>query len=113
LETPTKLAVLWFSPRERTVGALLCRRQSNKQIGYELGISTATARDHVSRLIAKLRDRGVDVANRLDVAEWLHQHRDAIESGYTHDTDANPMALHDDDCDCDSCSTRPRLAPAA
>ncbi|MBW4077467.1 MAG: response regulator transcription factor [Acidobacteria bacterium] len=48
-----------ITPREREVLLLVARGRSNAEIGEELHMSSATAKTHVSRLLAKLgaRDR--------------------------------------------------------
>ncbi len=48
-----------LTARERDVLAMLCRGRTNQEIGKELFIGEATAKTHVSRIIAKLgvRDR--------------------------------------------------------
>ena len=49
---PAREGVL--TARERAVLALLCEGQGNAQIGWELGISEKTVRNHVSALYRKL-----------------------------------------------------------
>jgi DNA-binding NarL/FixJ family response regulator len=51
--------LLSITPREREVLALVARGHSNQEIANELHMSAATAKTHVSRLLAKLgaRDR--------------------------------------------------------
>jgi DNA-binding NarL/FixJ family response regulator len=51
--------LLAITPREREVLVLVARGRSNTEIADELHMSTATAKTHVSRLLAKLgaRDR--------------------------------------------------------
>jgi DNA-binding NarL/FixJ family response regulator len=48
-----------LTPREREVLAMLCQGRTNQEIGTNLFIGEATAKTHVSRIIAKLgvRDR--------------------------------------------------------
>jgi DNA-binding NarL/FixJ family response regulator len=55
--------------RETEVAVLLGRGLTNKQIGDELVISTATARVHVEHIMAKL-----NVHSRGQVAFWAIQH---------------------------------------
>lgn len=46
-----------LTPREREILALLCRGYANARIGFELGISEKTVRNHISRIYEKLRVR--------------------------------------------------------
>ena len=60
-----------MSERERQVLSMVVAGQSNAKIGNELGISPNTVRNHVSRILAKLKltakDELVDYATVIDV----------------------------------------------
>lgn len=63
---PLQRAVLQpLTPREREVVALIGAGKSNRQIGAELYISTATAARHVANILAKL-----GYTSRSQVAVW-------------------------------------------
>lgn len=61
LRTPAARAIraLELTPRQREVVALIATGASDKEIGTALGIATATAQKHVTRLLKRL-----DVPNR-------------------------------------------------
>jgi DNA-binding NarL/FixJ family response regulator len=48
----------------------------NKQIAYELGVSEATVKAHVSAILQKLgvesRTQAVIVASKIEVGQWSH-----------------------------------------
>ncbi|MFJ4774810.1 response regulator [Streptomyces sp. NPDC088762] len=54
--------------RERQVLALLADGLANAEIGRRLGVGAATAKDHVSAILAKL-----GLANRVQAAVFAHQ----------------------------------------
>jgi DNA-binding NarL/FixJ family response regulator len=58
-----------LTTREREIVELIGRGLSNKGIARELGIETATAKNHVHNILRKLQ-----VVRRLDAAAWLHRH---------------------------------------
>lgn len=58
-----------LSRREREILALLCEGDSNAQIGWKLGISEKTVRNHVSRLFAK-----IGVHSRSEAIVRTHRH---------------------------------------
>ncbi|MBZ4320770.1 response regulator [Streptomyces huiliensis] len=64
---PARLASL--TERERAVLALLARGKSNAEIGAALLMGAATAKDHVSAILAKL-----GAANRVQAAVLAHHH---------------------------------------
>ncbi len=64
---PARLATL--TERERAVLALLARGKSNAEIGAALLMGAATAKDHVSAILAKL-----GAANRVQAAVLAHHH---------------------------------------
>jgi DNA-binding NarL/FixJ family response regulator len=66
LRAPRLAPVL--TPREAEVATLLARGLTNKEIGVELVISTATARVHVEHIMAKL-----EIHARAQVAIWAAQ----------------------------------------
>jgi DNA-binding NarL/FixJ family response regulator len=55
--------------RERDILALLARGLTNKQIGQELHISTATAENHIRNIAKKL-----GLPNRTQVARYAWEH---------------------------------------
>lgn len=57
-----------LSPRERELLPLLCEGMSNAQIGWRLGISEKTVRNHVTRLYAKL-----GVRSRAEAIVYMHR----------------------------------------
>lgn len=65
--TPQELSAL--SRREHEILALLCEGHSNAQIGWKLGISEKTVRNHVSRLYAKM-----GVRSRSEAIVHTHRH---------------------------------------
>ena len=58
-----------LSRREREILALLCEGASNAQIGWKLGISEKTVRNHVSHLYAK-----IGVRSRSEAIVRSHRH---------------------------------------
>ncbi|EME98211.1 response regulator transcription factor [Streptomyces mobaraensis NBRC 13819 = DSM 40847] len=64
---PARLASL--TDRERAVLTLLARGKSNAEIGAALLMGAATAKDHVSAILAKL-----GAANRVQAAVLAHHH---------------------------------------
>ncbi|MGI5340199.1 response regulator [Streptomyces sp. CA-181903] len=64
---PARLASL--TERERAVLTLLARGKSNAEIGAALLMGAATAKDHVSAILAKL-----GAANRVQAAVLAHHH---------------------------------------
>lgn len=58
-----------LTPREREILALLRRGHANARIGFELGISERTVRNHVSRLFEKLQ-----VHSRSEAIALAHEH---------------------------------------
>lgn len=58
-----------LSPRERDILPLLCRGLSNAQIGWELGISEKTVRNHLSHLYDKL-----GLHSRASAIAFAHAH---------------------------------------
>lgn len=58
-----------LTPREREILALLRHGYANARIGYELGISEKTVRNHISRLFEKL-----DVHSRSEAIALAHEH---------------------------------------
>lgn len=61
-----------LTPRERDVAHLVERGLSNKEIGVQLNISTATVKNHVHKLLEKLK-----VGRRAEAAAQLSQQRAA------------------------------------
>jgi len=66
-----------LTQREREIGGLIARGLSNKQIAAALGIETATAKNHVHRVLEKLR-----VTRRGEVAERLRADRLSTNVAY-------------------------------
>lgn len=64
-----------LTPRERGILALLCEGSSNAQIGWTLGISEKTVRNHVSHLYRKLGVHSRAAAIVLAYEHGLHQER--------------------------------------
>jgi len=67
---------LWgtLTPREQQVVALTCMNLTNRQIGYVLGISSSTAKTHISNALRKFelnskQDLRVQLAN-WDFSEY-------------------------------------------
>ena len=58
-----------LSPREREVATLVARGLSNRQIGDELSISSATAERHVANILSKL-----GYHSRTQIAAWAVAH---------------------------------------
>ncbi len=67
-----------LTPRERDVLELLCRGLTNAEIGAALFVGEATAKTHVSRVIAKLevRDRVQAVVHAFEHGFGAHLPRD-------------------------------------
>jgi DNA-binding CsgD family transcriptional regulator len=80
-----------LTPREREVVTLLTHGQSNREIGYELSISIATAERHVSNIMTKL-----GVRSRAQIAAWaagVDRGWDVIaQAGVGHDQSARRLA---------------------
>ncbi|HSH43246.1 MAG TPA: alpha/beta fold hydrolase [Arenicellales bacterium] len=58
-----------LTPRESEILTLLRRGYTNARIGYELGVSEKTVRNHISRLYEKL-----DVHSRTEAIALAHEH---------------------------------------
>jgi FixJ family two-component response regulator len=63
-----------LTPREREVFILMVRGLLNKQIAYELGVSEATVKAHVSAILQKLgvesRTQAVIAAGKIEAGQW-------------------------------------------
>ena len=63
-----------LTTREREVMALVVSGLLNKQIAYELGVSEATVKAHVSAILQKLgvesRTQAVIAAGRIEAGQW-------------------------------------------
>jgi DNA-binding NarL/FixJ family response regulator len=70
-----KLSTL--TPQQVRVLMMLSQGLLNKQIAYELGVSEATVKAHVSAILQKLgvdsRTQAVIMANKIDGSQWLPQ----------------------------------------
>ena len=70
-----KLSTL--TPQQVRVLMMLSRGLLNKQIAYELSVSEATVKAHVSAILQKLsvdsRTQAVIVANKIDNGQWNSQ----------------------------------------
>lgn len=68
----SKLSTL--TPQQVRVLMMLSRGLLNKQIAFELGVSEATVKAHVSAILQKLdvdsRTQAVIVANKIDTGQW-------------------------------------------
>ncbi|WP_245930243.1 response regulator transcription factor [Allonocardiopsis opalescens] len=65
--TRARAALDSLSPGEREVALLVGQGRTNGEVGTELGVSVATVKAHVSRLLTKL-----DLNNRVQVALLVH-----------------------------------------
>lgn len=69
----TRMSAQEFTPREAQVLSLLSSGKSNKQIGVHLGISEATVKVHVTRILQKLgvsgRAEAISEAFRRGIAQ--------------------------------------------
>jgi DNA-binding NarL/FixJ family response regulator len=67
-----RLATL--TPQQVRVLMMLSQGLLNKQIAYELGVSEATVKDHVSAILQKLnvesRTQAVITASKIEVGQW-------------------------------------------
>ncbi len=54
-----------LTPRQRGVAALIAAGRTNAEIGWELGISPQTVKNHVTMILLRLR-----MANRTQLAAW-------------------------------------------
>ncbi len=72
-----KLSTL--TPQQVRVLMMLSQGLLNKQIAYELGVSEATVKAHVSAILQKLdvdsRTQAVIVANKIDSGQWTQEAR--------------------------------------
>ncbi|WP_395759935.1 response regulator [Candidatus Raskinella chloraquaticus] len=63
-----------LTPQQVRVLMMLTEGLLNKQIAYELGVSEATVKSHVSAILQKLdvesRTQAVIAASRIDIAAW-------------------------------------------
>lgn len=70
-----KLSTL--TPQQVRVLMMLSQGLLNKQIAYELGVSEATVKAHVSAILQKLgvdsRTQAVIVANKIDNGQWTQE----------------------------------------
>ncbi len=71
--TPELRRTVGLTPRQRDVIRLVARGSSDKQIGQELGITTATAQKHVTNVLKRLGvpNRAAAVA-RVAIADFWH-----------------------------------------
>jgi DNA-binding CsgD family transcriptional regulator len=81
---PDENPFLRLTAREREVGALLAREQTNRQIAQRLFISEKTAKTHVGNIIQKLAAGG-----RSGVAQILKPH---VASVYANDVESHPSS---------------------
>lgn len=69
-----KLSTL--TPQQVRVLMMLSEGLLNKQIAYELGVSEATVKAHVSAILQKLgvesRTQAVIAASKIETGQWLH-----------------------------------------
>jgi len=77
-ETATLIARLSsLTPQQVRVLMMLSGGLLNKQIAYELGVSEATVKAHVSAILQKLgvesRTQAVIAAGRIESGQWPHQ----------------------------------------
>jgi DNA-binding NarL/FixJ family response regulator len=76
----TRLASL--TPQQVRVLMMLSEGLLNKQIAYELGVSEATVKAHVSAILQKLgvesRTQAVIAASKIELGQWPH----AVGSGH-------------------------------
>lgn len=80
-----------LSPRERSVASLVVKGRGNKQIAYELGISSYTVKAHLVRIM-----RTLGVHSRLELCRWILS-RPAVLAGQ-----ASALAQHPEGCTCGS-----------
>ena len=73
MDAPEKL-----TPREREVLALVARAWSNRQIEEALGIQNSPVKQHVRRIMRKLRAR-----NRVQAAVFAYRASTASQKGAT------------------------------
>jgi DNA-binding NarL/FixJ family response regulator len=70
-----RLATL--TPQQVRVLMMLSGGLLNKQIAYELGVSEATVKAHVSAILQKLgvesRTQAVIAAGKIEAGQWPHQ----------------------------------------
>ena len=70
-----RLATL--TPQQVRVLMMLSEGMLNKQIAYELGVSEATVKAHVSAILQKLgvesRTQAVIAAGKIETGQWSHQ----------------------------------------
>ena len=63
-----------LTPQQVRVLMMLSEGLLNKQIAYELGVSEATVKAHVSAILQKLgvesRTQAVIVASKIEVGQW-------------------------------------------
>ena len=67
------VADVHLTPREREVLALLAEGHGNRRIGSRLGISEATVKAHVSRILV-----AIGAEDRTQAAIWAHRHGTGI-----------------------------------
>jgi pimeloyl-ACP methyl ester carboxylesterase/DNA-binding CsgD family transcriptional regulator/class 3 adenylate cyclase len=80
-----------LTPREHEVVTLLAHGHSNREIGHELSISTATAERHVSNIMTKL-----GVRSRAQIAAWAagidRGWEMVVQTGLGHDRSVRRLA---------------------
>jgi DNA-binding NarL/FixJ family response regulator len=74
-----------LTPQQVRVLMMLSGGLLNKQIAYELSVSEATVKAHVSAILQKLgvesRTQAVIAAGRIEAGQWPHQSPAAVKAG--------------------------------
>ncbi len=62
---------IYFTPRELEVAGLIATGITNKEIGFRLGISEQTVKNHVSNMLTKIGKTNYNYASRVSIARWF------------------------------------------
>jgi DNA-binding NarL/FixJ family response regulator len=59
--------------REIQIIARIGKGMQNKQIAFELSLTTGSIKEYMNRIFRKLRARGIPITNRTELAVWHMQ----------------------------------------
>jgi DNA-binding NarL/FixJ family response regulator len=62
-----------LATRDKDLIKLVMEGLGNKQIAFRLGLTEATVRVYMTRLLTKLRDHDIPISNRTQLAMWAER----------------------------------------